>query len=83
MSELKSQRVSLGVSQIRLARLAGVSRFKISMYEVGEGELAADERTRIRVALQSESYRLRTLPVHSNFETAGGIPEVAEEVRVA
>jgi hypothetical protein len=44
-----------------LARLAGVSRFKICMYELDGGSLTPDEHNRIREALLGEANRLRSL----------------------
>ena len=67
MKNLRSHRNSLGVSQSRLARLSGVSRFKICTYELGDGSLTAEEQNRIRQALQSEVDRLRTIPLHIDF----------------
>src|SRR5437899_2603810 len=40
---LRSRRRALRISQLRLARLAGVSRFKICIYELGDGSLTSDE----------------------------------------
>jgi hypothetical protein len=51
--------MALDVSQSRLARLAAVSRFKISMFELGSGKLTDDEQDKIRAALQNEVARLR------------------------
>jgi transcriptional regulator with XRE-family HTH domain len=63
MTKLRSLREALGVSQIRLARLAKVSRFKICVFELGDGKLTEDEQNRISAALQAEIDRLRNLPV--------------------
>jgi len=60
-AELRQKRTSLGVSQSRLARLSGVSRFKICMYELGDGSLSDDELSRIRAGLQAEASHLREL----------------------
>jgi transcriptional regulator with XRE-family HTH domain len=60
---LKTNRTALRISQSRLARKANVSRFKISMYELGDGNLTPDELLRIQEALQAEANRLRNLPV--------------------
>jgi hypothetical protein len=56
---LRGNRIVLGVSQSKLARLSGVSRFKICLFELGDGSLTADEQIRIREALQAEAERLR------------------------
>jgi len=58
MENLRSHREALGLSQIRLARLSDVSRFKISVFESGDGELTKDEEGRIRAALHAEALRL-------------------------
>ena len=51
----RSHREAVGLSQIRLARLSDVSRFRISIFESGDAELTADEVRRIRKALQAEA----------------------------
>jgi predicted transcriptional regulator len=61
--DLRSDRSKLGISQSKLARLAGVSRFKICMYELDGGSLTPDEHSRIREALLGEANRLRNLPL--------------------
>jgi predicted transcriptional regulator len=65
VTNLRAQRNALKISQIRLARLSGVSRFKICTYEVGDGLLTSDEQARISEALRAEADRLRnvTLPI--------------------
>jgi predicted transcriptional regulator len=65
---LRASRISLGISQSRLARLAGVSRFKICSYEFANGSLTADERNRIRTALQAEAARLRAIAANIDFD---------------
>jgi predicted transcriptional regulator len=62
ITNLRFRRRTLGISQTRLARLSGVSRFKICMYELGDGALTEDEHGQIRAALQVEADRLRNLP---------------------
>lgn len=56
---LRGHRNTLGISQSRLARLSRVSRFKICLFELGDGSLTDDEQVRIREALQAEAERLR------------------------
>ena len=46
---------------MRLARLSGVSRFKICTYELGDGSLTAEEHSRIQLVLQREAEGLRSL----------------------
>jgi predicted transcriptional regulator len=67
VENLRACRVSLGVSQSRLARLAGVSRFKICAYEIGDRALSQEEQSRIRVALEAEAQRLRGISVEIEF----------------
>ena len=42
--------------------MSRVSRFKICLYELGDGPLSPDEQNRIREALQAEADRLRSIP---------------------
>ena len=62
MTSLRVYRSALGVSQSRLARLSEVSRFKICMFELGDGSLTIEEQNRIRAALELESNRIRSVP---------------------
>jgi predicted transcriptional regulator len=62
MLSLRSHRSLLRISQSNLARLSGVSRFKICLYELGDGHLTPDEQNRIREALTAEAARLRSVP---------------------
>ncbi len=39
-----------------------MSRFKICLYELGDGHLTPEEQNRIREALQAEADRLRSIP---------------------
>jgi hypothetical protein len=70
---LRAGRMSLGLSQSRLARLSGISRFKICLYELGDGSLSVEEQDCIRRALQAETNRLRSLPANVEFG-AGNVP---------
>jgi predicted transcriptional regulator len=56
----KEDRSRLGLSQAKLARLSGVSRFKICPSELGDSRLTSDEQAKLRSALQAEAERLRT-----------------------
>jgi len=58
---LRAHRNALRISQSRLARLSGVSRFKICTYELGDGALTDAELARIHEALQAEAERLRQI----------------------
>jgi predicted transcriptional regulator len=56
---IKKQRKMAGrLSQIELARLSGVSRFRISLAESGHIPLRTEERAAINRALTSEVQRL-------------------------
>ena len=59
-------RKALGISQSRLARMSGVSRFKICKYELGDGSLTLDEQREIRLAIYSEAERLRKISIDNN-----------------
>ena len=59
--ELRAARKTLGLSQNHLARLSGVSRFKICTFELGDGVLGPDDEDKILRALQAEAERLRNI----------------------
>lgn len=59
MENLKEHRSRLGLSQAKLARLSGVSRFKICTSELGDTTLTKRDQEKIRQALQTEAARLR------------------------
>lgn len=46
----REHRIALGISQSRLARLSGVSRFKICTNELGDAALTEEGQCRIRFA---------------------------------
>jgi transcriptional regulator with XRE-family HTH domain len=60
---LRADRLSIGVSQSKLARLSGVARFKICTFELGSGALSPEDQQRIRTALETEATRLRAAAV--------------------
>jgi predicted transcriptional regulator len=64
---LRGSRIALGVSQSKLARLSGVSRFKICTFELGDGTIRPDEQSRIYEALRAEADRLRAITVQVDF----------------
>jgi predicted transcriptional regulator len=64
---LRTSRISLGISQSKLARLSRVSRFKICTYELGDGALSPDEQFRIHDALKAEAERLRRVSTEIDF----------------
>jgi transcriptional regulator with XRE-family HTH domain len=77
---LRAHRSSLGISQSKLARLSGVSRFKICTYELGSGSLTVDEQNRIGQALQVEAERIRGIPANIDFgqsQSAAGAASVS------
>ena len=73
-AHLRSSRVALGISQSRLARLTGVSRFKICTSELGDGTLGPDDQRRIREALKAEAERLRAVTMEIGFGEAPQLP---------
>jgi predicted transcriptional regulator len=64
---LRVSRLSLGVSQSKLARLSGVSRFKICTFELGSGSLSSEDQLRIRTGLEAEADRLRSAAAQVNL----------------
>jgi predicted transcriptional regulator len=65
VNQLRSNREALGLSQSKLARLSGVSRFKICTFELGDTKLTGDEQKLICAALVAEADRLRNLPTQT------------------
>ncbi len=61
MIKLRSRREALGISQSKLARISGVSRFKICMFELGGGSLSSTECQSIKTALEAEAARIRSV----------------------
>jgi len=59
--ELRVARKTLGLSQSRLSRLSGVSRFKICTFELGDTALGPDDVEKIRRALHAEAERLQSV----------------------
>jgi len=51
--------------------MAAIGRFKIAMFEIGDGQLSPDEQDRIRQALKLEGERLRALPDPSELMKMG------------
>jgi predicted transcriptional regulator len=76
--DLRSHRIAIGISQSRLARLSGVSRFKICTYELGSTKLGPDDQSRIRAALTAEADRLRQVSIQVDF----GQPSTGAEIGV-
>lgn len=59
MANFTSRRKLMRMSQHKLSKAAGVSRFKIALAELGEGTLTPDETARIDHALRAEARRIR------------------------
>jgi predicted transcriptional regulator len=72
---LRAHRSALGISQSRLARMSGVSRFKICLFELGDGALTAEEESAIYEALRTEAERIRKVAIQ--FENIQTQPLVA------
>lgn len=51
--KLRDMRRVLGISQVRLAKMAGVGRWAISMYEAGFQDLGDQEMEKIRSAIEA------------------------------
>lgn len=65
------------MSQSRLARLSGVSRFRLCTYELGGGSLSPEDLNRLQEALQAEAERLRSITAFIRLQQAdavGGCP---------
>ena len=75
----RDHRIALGISQSKLARLSGVSRFKICTYELGDTTLTADEQNRIQEAFRTEASRLRNISIRIESSKPGLVPAKAVE----
>jgi predicted transcriptional regulator len=71
MLNLRIRRSVLGISQSKLARISGVSRFKICTFELGGGSLSEQECQRIMTALETEAVRIRAISLNPHFERGG------------
>ena len=60
---IRTIRIALRVSQSLLARLSGVSRYKICGCELGDAVLSREDRVRIHTAFQTEVERLRRVVI--------------------
>jgi predicted transcriptional regulator len=76
MNELRSQRAVLGISQSRLARISGVSRFKLCLFELGDVSLTTDEQHQVRHVLQAEVERLRGAAAQVGYDLSAKPAEV-------
>lgn len=59
MTEFKTSRLQLGVSQYRLSKLSGVARHKISTHETGYTSLSESELRKIAAALKKLQKQLQ------------------------
>ena len=62
----------MGLSQSKLARISGVTRFKICTFELGSGSLSSEDQKRIRLALEAEATRLSSVAASVTFGSAEG-----------
>jgi hypothetical protein len=63
-ARLKASRLSLGISQSKPTRLTGVARYQICTLEPGSGSLSPEEQRQIKLGLEAEAGRLRSLAAH-------------------
>ncbi len=68
MSNLKAIRKAAGLSQIELAHRANVSRFRLSLAELGSLELRQDEIAAIRTAIRPEIQKTAQLALELEKE---------------
>ena len=72
---IRPERRKLHISQPRLAKLAGVSRYKICLHEIGDAELSSQELRRIEAALRKEAGRLRAA-IAGIIPTTDSVPRI-------
>lgn len=68
--KMRATRTDLRASQSKLARLSGVSRFKICAFELGSGSLTPDENRRVWEALRAEAEQVRNRAAHIANESS-------------
>ena len=56
--DIRTRRSQLKISQSQLARLSGVSRFKLCMHELGDKTLNEKDEKRVEAAMRDEATRL-------------------------
>jgi predicted transcriptional regulator len=75
VQDLKDLRKRLSLSQLRLARISGVSRFNIALAELGDRPLRPDEAAKIDSAIQREAARLsQEIQAIASTQSGKGIP---------
>jgi predicted transcriptional regulator len=70
--DLRTNRKRIRLPQTKLATLAGVPRWRIAFYELGDGELNDSEKERIAAAFESEVSRLRNFSFETTVAGVGG-----------
>lgn len=53
MFDLKQMRAKLGLSQMRLSKLAGVSRYRVHLFENKYAQLTAGELKKIKTVIKT------------------------------
>ena len=56
--DIRARRSQLRISQSQLARLSGVSRFKICMHELGDKRLNEKDEKEVEKAIRNEAARI-------------------------
>ena len=56
--DIRARRSQLQISQSQLARLSGVSRFKICMHELGDKPLNKKDEKEVEKAIRNEAARI-------------------------
>lgn len=79
MENLRARRIALKLSQIRLARLAGVSRWRICLHEIGDGPLSSEEERRINEAFRKEAIRMWKKVRRTQAEPASAVSVKGKE----
>jgi hypothetical protein len=67
--QLRNRRLSLNLSQSRVSRISGVSRFKLNQFELGGKALSEAELARVNRAISQEAKRLRRKTLETHRET--------------
>ena len=75
ITDLKVQRNSLRLSQSGLARLSGVSRYRICLHELGDLVLSTEELQRIERAVDLEVRRFQGMLADATRLPSDGVPQ--------
>ncbi len=57
--DIRTRRSQLKISQSQLARLSGVSRFKLCMHELGDKPLNEKDEKEVEKAIRNEAARIQ------------------------